>query len=131
MTWRDWTRSWSSAGSTCIPTRRSGLLKSRHYPVVVAMLDDLLELTKQAHQLDAADRRMIEETRTMRDVISSGQPLPLDNVNYPAWKSFQDAKNLQQIPGYVSSASTLALACSKTGAPDLASKAHSRRRIPA
>jgi hypothetical protein len=78
----------------------TGMLKRRHYPVVVAMLDDLLELTKQAPHLDAADRQMIEETRAMRRAISSGQPLPLDKAGYPAWRAFLSAQNLQKIPGY-------------------------------
>jgi hypothetical protein len=79
----------------------TGMLKKRHYPVVVAMLDDLLTLTQRATQLDANEQQMIEDIRAVRAAIGSGQPLPFDKTSFPAWKAFKDAPNLEQLPGYL------------------------------
>jgi len=78
----------------------TGMLKKRHYPVVVALLDDLLALTRRATQLDVADQQMIREIQAVRDAITSGQSLPLDKANYPAWRFPTATKNLPQIPEF-------------------------------
>jgi hypothetical protein len=79
----------------------TGLLEKRHYPVVVAMLDDLLALTRQAAQLDANEQQMVQDIHAVRDALRSGQPLPFDKSSFPAWKAFKDAPNLEQLPGYL------------------------------
>jgi hypothetical protein len=78
-----------------------GLLKRRHYPVVVAMIDDLLELTKLAPQLDAEEQQLIDELRAMQTAIRSGEPLPLQKSTYPIWNAFKSARNLEQLPEFL------------------------------
>jgi hypothetical protein len=77
-----------------------GMLKKRHYPVVLAMIDNLLALTQRAPQIDAADQEMIREIKSVRHAITSGQSLPLDKAYYPAWRTPSAAKNLPQVPEY-------------------------------
>lgn len=79
----------------------TGLLKPRHYPVVVAMIEDLLDLMRQAPQLNVEEQQLINELRAMRGAIVSGHQLPLHKSNYPAWKAFKDARHLEQLPGYL------------------------------
>jgi hypothetical protein len=81
--------------------RGVGMLKKRHYPVVVAMIDDFLALANQAPRLDPVELSLLDEARAMRAKISSGSRLPLDEAQYPTWKAVPDAKNLEALPDYL------------------------------
>lgn len=80
--------------------RGIGLLKKRHYPVVVAMIDDFLALAKQAPRLDPEEKQLLDETRALRAKLAAGAPMPFDKSQYPAWKAVPEAKNLGQLAGY-------------------------------
>jgi hypothetical protein len=78
-----------------------GLLKKRHYPVVVAMLDDFLDFVNPVTDLDPVEQKLIEECREMRDGIEAGVlHLPLLKSNYPGWKGTPFPKHLDQLPNF-------------------------------
>ena len=79
-----------------------GLLKKRHYPVVGAMLDDFLDLVKQAPRLTAIEQKLIDETRQIRlQLAAGGLQLPLDKSGYLGWKAiYLDRPNLDQLPDF-------------------------------
>ena len=79
-----------------------GLLKKRHYPVLLAMLDDFLDLLKRARGLNSIEQKLIDETRQIRAQLAAGAlELPLDESRYPGWKSiYLEVPNLEQIPDF-------------------------------
>jgi hypothetical protein len=79
-----------------------GLLKTRHYPVVVAMIDDFLDFVKQSPRLDdPIERMLVDESRQIRAQLAAGdlQP-PLDKSQYPGWKGSTSTKNLHRLPEF-------------------------------
>jgi hypothetical protein len=78
-----------------------GLLKKRHYPVVAAMLDDFLDLVKQAPRLNAIEQKLIDETRQVRLQVAAGAlQFPLDKSRYPGWKAILESPNLDRLPDF-------------------------------
>jgi hypothetical protein len=78
-----------------------GILKPRHHPVVVAMLDDFLEFLKpHAIGLDQTEERLLQGLREIQRDLKSGKvALPLDESKLPEWN--KDTPNLYRIPDYL------------------------------
>jgi hypothetical protein len=78
-----------------------GMLKKRHHPVVVAMIDDLLTLSRRAAHLDPAEVQLLDDIRMIHAAMVSGkgQP-PFDPSQYSGWKKVSTQTNLNQIPGF-------------------------------
>jgi hypothetical protein len=79
----------------------TGLLKQRHFPVVVAMIDDLIALTRtRVTNLTPLDRRMLAELGQIRTMFQDGSAKPpLKESAYPAYKEDFGADHLMKIPG--------------------------------
>lgn len=78
-----------------------GLLKERHYPVVVAMLDDFLDFVDPVNQLEPVEQQLIQDCRQIRDGIAARTlSLPLDKSSYPAWRRTLLMINLYQLPNF-------------------------------
>jgi hypothetical protein len=79
-----------------------GLLKKRHYPVIGAMLDDFLDLVRQAPSLNPIEQKLVDEARLIRLQLAAGAlQLPLDESQYPGWKSiYLDTPNLERLPDF-------------------------------
>jgi hypothetical protein len=79
-----------------------GLLKPRHYPVVVAMIDDFLAYVQpHATNLDPIEQKLLDESREIRRELAAGRIyLPLDKSNYPGWKGSTGTNHRHQIPNF-------------------------------
>ena len=81
----------------------TGLLKPRHYPVVVAMLDDFLDyLRTGARGIEPLEQELIAETRAIHAKLAAHQiALPLDRSAYPAWKKSSVTDRLDDFPSFL------------------------------
>lgn len=80
----------------------TGLLKPRHHPVVVAMLEDFLDyLQRGARGIEPLEQELIEETRAIHAKLAAHQiKLPLDEAAYPAWKKSGVTDRLDYFPKF-------------------------------
>lgn len=82
-----------------------GILKPRHWPVVVAMLDEFLAYI-QLHlpnigPLDRFETSFLNETRQIRDDLVAGRiVLPLDKALYAGWARSSVTDHLHSIPNF-------------------------------
>jgi hypothetical protein len=82
-----------------------GLLKPRHWPIIVAMLEDFLEFV-QSHRaslpaLDPIEERFLREAREIADDLVAGRiTLPLKESNYLGWKGTYGTRHLDALPNF-------------------------------
>jgi hypothetical protein len=80
----------------------TGLLKQRQFPVVVAMIDELVALVR-AHikPLIPLDQEMFSELSSIRAAFEDGSARPpLEKAAYPASKQSFRSDRLAKIPGF-------------------------------
>ena len=91
-------------GEIALILRGTGLLKRRHYPVVIAMLDDFLAYLKPyAAGLNPTEAQFIEDTKAIRHDLANGAlTLPLELSLYPGWANtfYPEPPHLGQAPDF-------------------------------
>ena len=62
-----------------------GLIKPRHYPVVIALIDDLLEMIGNPPDISEAEQKFISVTRNIRAGLAENRyKIPLNRMDYPS-----------------------------------------------
>lgn len=78
-----------------------GIVRPRHYPVVIAMLDDLLAMVARLPKLNAAKQLFQTEIQFIRDRLAAGRlDLPLDESRFPGCRGISLENDLNDIPGF-------------------------------
>ena len=76
----------------------TGLIKPRHYPVVISLIDDLLEMIGNPPGISDIEKLFLSEALIIRNRLAENSlRLPLNKGDYPGWKGIPREVNLKRI----------------------------------